>query len=490
MEVRMNTHTRLLPLSLILFACLTPAWALSNFSGMSEFDVVIRMSPAAGNDANASPVILDGLAFFDGQLDLFDWWTMKLAMSLVSYDIYPNAITPSPILDPANKNPAWNEGWTVNPFNNIYSMQTTFFDFVEFSTTLRLSRGDVIPYVSIFVGNFESPGGDMFFQKYLGGNPISSLLTRTRIDESGSPIYPILGLGGSFNVRFMNKTAAALYVYISPAGNGKDDTPYTDLNFDLRYAGVFSKVMFDIAAGASLEYYYAGQDDYPQAFGHIRFGLSALAGNQYGTSLLFQVGLARMNMESRIDPVNLDEDGKPTDVPQIDLSNVFLVLEPRIYSNGLRTDITIFAFPEVVYKNEHKIGQGEFMDDDKILYYDHSGKMTSERLLFTRAPLGVGITIHNDHVSIRNWWHQFGGAAVIGSTASLRGLVDGTETMSIAAQINFFWAVQVYNGSFSVHVSFDPLYRYLTVSDDGTELLSTQDPLLSLRFRLGYYVRF
>jgi hypothetical protein len=410
-------------------------------------------------------------------------------------------------------NPAYGEPvgyYTVKlggqPVGSGVLPRNIFFDLNEFSASLKLHSGYTSHFISLFAGNFESPGMDSYYQTYFGMNPISSLAVKARSRDTGIAIYPSAGYGLAYRMRFRTPDVVGLYAYIVPDGKDTQENDFAKLNglgFDLRYSHVGQKFLFDFSAGINMLNKYEG-DSFGMSYMKIRAGITFYGGSVYGTSYLFQTGSAGF----------FDPEGA------IWYDNVYLFLEPRfIFNNGLHFDFALFSLPEHVYKKDRVIGYAPTLVPDPILglplpvanttkdkaiyLHDINTALLNQTLLFIHHPLGASMSLYADKAVGNSSMGRLGGNITLSVYGGLGGLMgspakhldpleDEIPPMMPSANISLFYFFTVYKGVFSALLSIDPLMQTILIDASTTPFTYTpeSDLIGSVRVRLGYALNF
>ena len=162
--------------------------------------------------------------YFGGQINFFDTLVFRSDFSILTGDAFNGDILKAP-----------------RETSSIFSIK-------EISGTYRLSTGNLTHYFSLFYGEYDPIGSDIFLQRYFGVPKISSTLTESWTSPDSASLSNFYGGGISYVMRLDQPLAIGAYIY-------KDCNDYYDqhsLNFDLRIAGAFPLVTFDVESGIGL----------------------------------------------------------------------------------------------------------------------------------------------------------------------------------------------------------------------------------------------
>lgn len=189
-------------------------------------------------------------------------------------------------------------------------------------------------YISLFFGNFEPIGHDVFLQRQFGIQPISSLLTESWLGLRGSTVYPFYGTGASYILHFDRwPVASGFYGYL----NNENDEDIKQVNFDWRFSTVQKYLVLDFATGiaAPLEQ-KNGNDDVILLIDtlYLHIGLNALLGNRYGLCLYTLAGFQNVPVKSGDRDTTLES------------KDTYFIVEPRYSTRNLHFHLAMFNFPE------------------------------------------------------------------------------------------------------------------------------------------------
>lgn len=447
-------------LAALLFVQYTgTVFGLSNFNGFSELRLTGGLDPKVelpvpGSTDLPTPAQFDGALFFDGQIDFWKYFSSKFSFSARGEDIIPFGVT--------NAKTTNTIGTVVNNAAVVAQTNPVTFTLEEASLTFRFRYENWNYSLSVFAGAFESPGTDIFLQKHFGLEPISSIFMQKRMYQTGTPIYPIEGLGFSFAWRFAAPFALAFYVAVPPDLN-IGTNPNRMISFDLRFSGVFSKWLLDFTAGAALP----GASPIPAQQGNmtINAGLTLLFGNPNTAAALIQLGV------------------KSFDLTSINFDTIYALLEPRFTLGSWKISLGVFALPK---NSPLEAAKNQFTPAafDNLLYVAQG------------VGLGGGLMASFNNIRAGSAKGQFGVIAAGGLKERLSYLLSppaAGQVLQISAQIGIFFSLEVYNGIFNILAKVDPLNQVTSptaFAPVATLNAPASDPLSSIKLQLGYLVHF
>ncbi len=231
---------------------------------------------------------------------------------------------------------------SANPSTNLFSGdffespkgENANFRIQELSATYRLNGGGATHYFSGFYGEYEPIGSDIFLQRYLGTNKITSELTESWIGLNGVSINKFYGGGLSYTLRFDAPVAAGVSFY-------KDFYQEQEraYNLDIRLAGIFSFLTFDASAGLEIpkSSRKVHEKKYILAVQYLvlHAGLNMLVGLPSDTATLF--------IQGGFSDLLIDPDADKT-VDLEDIAESFsLLLEPRISLRQVKLAFSAFS---------------------------------------------------------------------------------------------------------------------------------------------------
>lgn len=270
-------------------------------------------------------------AFFSGQLDISPQFLIRTELSLKTNDIIET---------------------------KLFEETESYFCVDELSLTYIKPFLGITQYVSLFLGNFEPIGSDVFLQRQFGILPITSLLTESWLGLRGSTVYPFYGVGGSYIIHLNNKPyATGLSIY----GNKNNEKEINQLNVDFRFATVHQFLTVDLSAGFGAPLNQKnGTEDVILLIDelYLHAGIDFLLGNNFSQALFIQAGFENF-------PVR-------TKNSQIYSNEIYLLFEPRLYTKNFRAHLTFFSLPaQTVQKlsfieENHTLGLNLSIFTDKL----------------------------------------------------------------------------------------------------------------------------
>ena len=173
-----------------LICAVTAALSLAALSAL-DFPYFSGFAGIMGNFSNDIETTkfapeLNGKMFFAGQFDFNGRFFIRSEISVNTEDIIETGI-----------------------FENTGAQ----FKINELSFTFHQSAITTSHFVSLFMGNYEPIGSDVFLQRQFGISEISSFTTETWNGLCSSKLYPFYGIGGSYVMHFEQPVATGLYLY-------------------------------------------------------------------------------------------------------------------------------------------------------------------------------------------------------------------------------------------------------------------------------------
>lgn len=228
----------------------------------------------------------------------------------------------------------------------------------EISLAATFHGGDLTHHIALFGGEYESIGSDVFLQRHFGIAPIASRITGTWKGLMGSVMYPRKNMGLSYTMRFSQPHAVSTYMYLNQA------VDLSQLNFDLRYAGLFKYATIDLAAGLNIpfENQESNGDKVILLVRHVDMHASGTMLFKTGRyfSLFLQAGINRL----RFNPEEGDK--------MLKLEDVHFLFEPRFDFGAISMDISLFNMP----------------------------KTFTEDTFFIDYPFGFNLAIYKENISV------------------------------------------------------------------------------------------
>jgi hypothetical protein len=425
-----------------------------------------------GQKAADSPLKADASISTGIQIDFGSFLFVKVAASAYGEDLFTEGLTTRKFQTYFTW--AGDHIPTSGTANDIEVNDAVTFALDEISATFNFRINTVHLYTSVFAGSFETPGTDVYIQKYLGVNHLSSMVMQNSLISNGLGIYPVEGVGASLTVRATPSVAVSLYGTV-PA-NFKFTTKYA--NIDLRVAGAFSKVFFDVTAGVAILPAKAAtaavtgnaltglqpaeaQSATKMGVG-INFGASLVVGNLYGNSVFFQAGMNGLN---------------PAAGTKAIVGSIFAVVEPRFVFDGFRLGITAFLLP--------------------ALSADQKGEPYSNlRFIADDVNVGGAVSFYYDQLHIGNLNSLLGIVVAGGIETDLGTLATKVpKPLLYSVNIGVFWSLNLYNGTLNLMAKVDPAHQttHPTTSKGTTGATATSpksDVAGSIKGQISYLIKF
>lgn len=324
---------------------------------------------------------------------------------------------------------------------SIFHETDALFQIDELSFTTRKTLYSCDNYFSAYMGTYDPIGSDIFLQRYFTISPIASKITDSYLGLASSTLYPHFGVGIADIVRLHDSPIAfGAYLYVN-----HEDSKYFVFNGDLRAACAYRYFTCDFAAGLGvpLADKYQGEDvivAIDKLYWHA--GTTMLFGNNYTTSLFLQAGINNASFNA----------GSKNTI--LSLKDLYLLLEPRFYTNGVHFNISIFSLPQETV--------------DKLLFVDDS--------------LGVDLNLYSDSASLGNNIFTIGTHISFSLiNKNLKSITNDAENLlSDGYNINFtpYVSTQFLTGEIHIQGSM----RLMT--------LAKEDTGKALSLDIGYRTRF
>lgn len=282
-------------------------------------------------------------AFFAGQFDINGNFFLRTELSLKTEDLLEKG---------------------------LFTYTNSKFRINELSATYYGKSVASSHFFSLFLGNYESIGSDLFLQRQFGIKPITSNLTESWNGISGSSVYPFYGAGGSYVLHFEQPFALGIYAYACKDENIEENV----FNADLRFACAVRNFTLDFSAGFAFPHEQSISETGEKIVLLIRTetlhaGMTMLVGNRYSTSLFVQAGFNNLDL-------NPESSSKFT----IDSDDMYLFVEPRISTRMFDLNLSLFSIPQ------------ESVDD----------------MIYLHDTLGANLCIFTDKLYIENTNFTFG----------------------------------------------------------------------------------
>ena len=284
--------------TITLLLSLSTVFGQVHFSGFTG----VTGNMGASEAGDGAQFTVDG--FFAGQVDLFGVVMLRTGVSLRTDNLF-----------------------SLELFEGVPAS----FRLDEISITARFPCCHVTRYISLFAGDHESIGSDLFLRRHFGILPTNSRLSETWEGRTDATIYPFSDFGASYVLKLQSSQAFGLYFY-----TGNKDEQFRG-NVDLRFAGVFSLATVDFSAGVGFPITYDESTGASISLNRkIEFhtGLSTIIGNTHTASLFLQFGLTKIVLN----PENTQS--------VLKLSDMYFWIEPRFKADFMNFHFTMFNLPE------------------------------------------------------------------------------------------------------------------------------------------------
>lgn len=221
---------------------------------------------------------------------------------------------------------------------DLFSETDSKFRIDEISVIIKSPIEASTNYFGIYMGAYDPIGSDLFFQRYFGLLPTSSVLTKSWLGQAGSILYPHFGIGIADVVKLHNYPLAfGLYAYVN-----NEDEKYYVFNADLRFGAVYRYFAIDIAGGlgAPLSDKYNGEGVIvvvDKLYWHA--GTTILIGNNYTQSLYLQAGIFNASFTKDNDALITDPD------------HIYFLVEPRFRFKNTHMNISAWSIPKECVDN-------------------------------------------------------------------------------------------------------------------------------------------
>lgn len=197
--MKLSTNQRSAVISAVLFLFVLPTlYAQFFFNGSAgvEGSIFLDTEPvqAGAVEDGAEPTKKIGVgaqAFFTGQFQFGDKLLLNAGFSVDAPDFGNTLLTQLPP--------------SIRPFNAFFSLD-------ELSFAYRYGIDNNLGQVSLFLGEYESFGTDVFLRRYLGTKEVSPDILTKEFAVDKISIIPIDGFGLSLNTKYQAPIATAFYL--------------------------------------------------------------------------------------------------------------------------------------------------------------------------------------------------------------------------------------------------------------------------------------
>lgn len=311
----------------ILFLFTLPTFGQGLFSGYTGTAGSLR------NGAEDKKVVANLDAFFAGQLNFGNIFQFRTVASLKTLNLTKQFL-----------------------FTDIESLVSI--DEISLAATFR--SGDMTHHIALFGGEYESIGSDVFLQRHFGIAPIASRITETWKGFNSTTLYPYSDFGLSYTIRMVSPNAISSYLYY----DYDYDENISQLNFDLRYAGLFKYATIDFSGGivVPFEREDSNGDKVLILVRHIDLHMGTTLHLKFDThsSLFIQGGINKL----RINP--------ESDQKVVALSDIYFLFEPRFTSEMVNIAFSFY----------------------------NTSKQVTDNSFFLDYPLGFNLSTYKDNIVI------------------------------------------------------------------------------------------
>lgn len=223
-----------------------------------------------------------------------------------------------------------------------YENPNAYFRLEDISATLKTNSTNSSHYFSLFMGNYEPIGSDLFLQRQFGIEPVSSSFTTSWQGIEGASIIPSYQTGFSYTFHPESNFALEFKAFKNSVDENSAisglSSEHTDgIDFAARYAGLFDRAIIDMqfSVDLPLEKKDSNGDDVFLLIKKVKIngGFSMLLGNRYTTSLFLQGGYEGF-------VINGDSSDKDFSV-----KNIYAMFEPRFSTSRFNMGIAAFNIP-------------------------------------------------------------------------------------------------------------------------------------------------
>lgn len=244
------------------------------------------------------------------------------------------------------------------------------FNLDEVSLTIHNSLKKGSNYFTMYLGNTDSIGTDIIFNRLFN---MPSVVSRITLPESGYAYNLLMnqsGLGFQDLIRFEKPAALGFYAYANYVESG-----YYKFSGDIRFAGSSRVFSFDMKGGVdySLITKTAAVSPVPETW-NWHYGLEMLIGNGHTQALFLQASIKNGSIS----------------LPYFKnlgfcIDDIFVLLEPRFLIKNTRIHITAFSVPSDAVE-EMPFIQGK-TGVNLNLFYDSMGNRSNGMNLGINASL-------------------------------------------------------------------------------------------------------
>ncbi len=218
-------------------------------------------------------------------------------------------------------------------FQNVPSL----FSINKIRTSYNFSDITFPTRVDLFIGNHDSMGNHLLFQKYFGIKNTDSPFFATEFGKSSTGMITINGYGVEVGTIFLPKMVNSFYFYVNKLYNNNQIT------IDTRLSYTNETFLGDLLLGFSFPidtFHYTLQDGLtlPINRAEFHFVSDMLFGDNSYMQFHMQLGITRLQLKP------------PTGEEVFNVKDVHLFLEPRISFNNIKTNFSLFLLSETATK--------------------------------------------------------------------------------------------------------------------------------------------
>lgn len=400
----------------VLFAAATSVFAQFSFDGYTG----IRLDPVFYNPKEDKADFLTGTtSFFTGQINFTQNLLARAEGSLYSGNLFGDDI--------------------------FRGKNTTFWlDELSIVHMAQLTAG--ANYASVFAGNYEPIGSDIFLQRQFGISPIGSQILNGWLGSRNSSINPTFNFGAS-NIFHLGSEPMAFGGYIS---FNKNNGNFFSADATLRYATAYRLFAIDFAAGIGTP---IETKDIVTQFDRIYLhgGITMLVGNSYTQSLFVQAGVLDTAIETGKDKKS-----------EFESSSFYIVFEPRFRLGNFQLHLSLFSLPQE----------------------------TIARNMLLRDTFGVNMLVLHDATYIAKKRFTLGMHSTISTpNKNLIAACKGEDILSDGMSFTLapYASTDLLNGELNVMMQIEPIK--INGQGDWTLAVEANRPEKMFRLNVGYKIR-
>ncbi|MBQ0039408.1 MAG: hypothetical protein KBS64_03150 [Treponema sp.] len=318
--------------------------------------------------------------------------------------------------------------------DDTFGMNGTFpnayFRVQELSATYKANSESASHYLTLYKGNYEPIGSDLFLQRQFGIKPIRSYLTDSYHGVEGASFYPMYSTGASYTLHTASNKALAFSFYKDKAIQepGSDNNA---LNFDVRFASLYDNVTIDALAGFAFP--MDEKDGSGFAFGEVQFhtGVNILFGNKKTTMFLTQLAVDRIVLKEGA-----------TKSSDMDMENLYILVEPRFPISDFYFAPAFFNIPAKSAKDMMYLRPLMYKTPDTESIIGFNFNLVNENFYIgsTKSTIGVHGTIAMTDIKLDDFSEE--GFGIFGEAEKIFALTP-------------YVSIEVFGGTVSASLSID-----------------------------------